>query len=455
MPAFQYKAIDNKTGKMIKNTVNGVTKQELYKMLKNNGLTPIDIQTIFVGMSNKKIIKKHRSSEEILRDLSSDQAGLIYNNEYIAQNADNKKESSKRNSKNRECKITTRDIIIFTKNFLLLKKANFNNKHALETVINSTENARFESILEDILAGVESREYMYTTMEYYADIFPVIYVNMIKAGELTDSLEKSLEQAIEYLEKSNMLEKKIKKIIFSNVIQILGIIILLIIGTIFIIPVIQRIVEQNEAIVELPWLTRNFLEALNNLKYWWYYPAIIIVIVIVTIIAYIRTPKGKYQWNLFKYKVPIFGQLMYTIDFLKVMKVISINLQNGMKIQQALEASKKVVKNNVMISILEISINNCLKGKSWIEPFEKSKFVNEISVEMLKTGMQTDLTKIMDKLIEFIESDIDTILQKITKELSKVSYILVGVALIFFICVVLVPCIQVYMSGIMFSSSYM
>ena len=455
MPAFQYKAIDNKTGQIIKNTVKGLTKQELYKMLKNNGLTPIDIQQVFGGMSSKKLVKKHRSSEDILRELSPEQAELIYNNEKISKKTNNTTTRSKQNSKNREYKITTRDIIIFTKNFLLLKNADFSNAYALETIINSTENATFKSILEDILAGVKSGEYMYTTMEYYSEIFPVIYVNMIKKGEVTDSLVKSLEQAIEYLEKSNVLEKKIKKIIFSNVIQLLGMLLLLIIGTIFIIPVIQRIVEQNGTAIELPWLTRNFLETLNNLKYWWYYPVIIIGIVVVTIIAHIRTPKGKYQWHLFKYKAPIFGQLIYTIDFLKVMKVISINLQNGMKIQQALEVSKKVVKNNVMISILEMSINNCLKGKSWIEPFEKSKFGNAISVEMLKAGTQTDLTKMMDRLIEFIESDIDTILQKIMKELSKVSFILVGVTLIFFVCVVLIPCIQVYMSGLMFSSSYM
>ena len=80
MPSFQYKAIDNRTGQMIKNTVNGVTKQELYKMLKKNGLTPIDIQQALETTALKKQpVKRHRSSEEILRDLSPDQVRLIYN----------------------------------------------------------------------------------------------------------------------------------------------------------------------------------------------------------------------------------------------------------------------------------------------------------------------------------------------------------------------------------------
>lgn len=455
MPAFQYKAIDNRTGQVIKNTVNGVTKQELYKMLKNNGLTPIDIQQALEVTATKQPVKKHRSSEEILRDLSPDQVRLIYNSNSNVKKTKNMTAKSKKISKNRGHKITTRDIVIFTQNFLLLKKADFNNIHALETVINSTENARFKSILEDILAGVESGENMYTTMEYYSDIFPVIYVNMVKVGELSGSLVKSLEQAMDYLETSNALAKRVKKIVLPNVVQFVGMLLLLIGGTIFIIPTIQNVFEQMGSTAELPWMTRKFSEFLKSLKYWWYYPVIIIGVATAAIMAYVRTPKGRYQWHLFKYKAPIFGALIYAIDFSRVMKAISLNLKNGMRIQQALEVSKNVAKNNVMLSILETSINNCLIGKSWVEPFEESGFGNAMSAEMLKVGMQTDLPKMMDKLMEFIESDIDAILQKIMKVLPEVSYILVGTVLIFFVCVVLVPCIQVYMGGFMFSSSYM
>ena len=73
----------------------------------------------------------------------------------------------------REEKITTRDIIIFTQNFYLLKKANFNNIHALSTIIDSTENLSLRGVLQDILAGVEAGEYMYTTMEYYSNIISI------------------------------------------------------------------------------------------------------------------------------------------------------------------------------------------------------------------------------------------------------------------------------------------
>ena len=140
-------------------------------------------------------------------------------------------------------KITTRDISIFTQNFYLLKKANFNNIHALSTVIQSTENLSFRGILEEILAGIEAGDYIYTTMEYYSNVFPYLYINMIKVGEMSGSLDKSLEQAIKYLDENTLLVKKLKKIFIPNTIMFLGILVLLVVGTIIAIPAIQRVYD--------------------------------------------------------------------------------------------------------------------------------------------------------------------------------------------------------------------
>lgn len=134
------------------------------------------------------------------------------------------------------------------------------------------------------------------------------------------------------------------------------------------------------------------------------------------------------------------------------MKAMLLNLKNGMRIQESLEVSKNVVKNYVMLSMIETSINNILTGTSWIEPFEKSGLAKPMITEMLKIGMQTDLTEMMEKLVEYMEIDIDNIMRKIMQVLPQVVYAIVGVVLIFFVLVVLVPCIQVYMGNFLFSA---
>ena len=150
--------------------------------------------------------------------------------------------------------------------------------------------------------------------------------------------------------------------------------------------------------------------------------------------------------------MPIFGKLIYSLDFTRLMRSVYLNLQNGMRIQDSLEVSKNVVKNNVMLSVIETSINNIFIGQSWIDPFEKTRLSSPMTTEMLKIGMQTDLTEMIAKLLEYMDQDIDNTMEKIIKILPEVSYAVVGVVLIFFVVVVLVPCIQVYMGGFLFEA---
>ena len=123
-----------------------------------------------------------------------------------------------------------------------------------------------------------------------------------------------------------------------------------------------------------------------------------------------------------------------------------------MRIQEALEVGKNVSKNLVMLSIMEASINNILIGQSWIEPFERSKLATPMMTEMLKIGMNTDLAQMMEKLVEYMDIDINNLLDKTIKVLPQLVYAIVGVLLIFFVLVVLVPCINVYMGGWMISA---
>ena len=106
-----------------------------------------------------------------------------------------------------------------------------------------------------------------------------------------------------------------------------------------------------------------------------------------------------------------------------------------------------------MLSIIETSINNMLTGYSWIDPFERSGLCSAMTTEMLTIGMQTDLTEMLSKLLEYMDMDINNTIDKIMKVMPEIVYSIVGVVLIFFVCVVLVPVIQVYMGSFLFSAA--
>ncbi len=445
MPTYLYKAV-NTRGEVVRNRVESGSKRVLVRLLKDNDLTPVEIQQVGargIATRNKKR-KNINQLQEIMENVNTTSIVRQRKDETIKE-----KISKYFIGAN---KITKRDLVVFTENFYLLKKANFNNIHALTTIIKTTENYTFKSILEDILVGVESGENMYTTMEYYENVFPYLYVNMIKVGELSGSLTNSLEQAVKYLDDTTALNKRIKKILIPNIIQFIGLLVLLFVGTLFAIPAIQSVFDEVGSTDTLPQVTLWFADVVDNLIAYWYVPTLIIVGIIVAIVLYINTPKGKYNFHYFKYKMPIFGKLIFALDFSRLLKAILLNLQNGMRIQDALEVSKSVIKNYVLLSVIETSINNVLMGSSWIEPIEKSGLASPMIVEMLKIGMQTDLTEMMEKLVEYMEIDINQIMDRIMAVLPEVVYAIVGVVLIFFVVVVLVPCIQVYMGNFLFSA---
>lgn len=446
MPAYKYRAM-TKSGQIVSNKVEEPSRLILLKKIKRNDLIPIEIIQINSKTktakrekrnieSNNSVLKAIRN-KEIERSLNSKKSGFI-------------KQLKTAFLKN--AKIKKKDIAVFTQNFYLLKKANFNNIHALSTVLDTVENPTLKAIIEDILLGVEAGENMYTTMEYYEEVFPPIYINMIKVGELSGSLTNALEQAVKYLDDSMALNKKIKSVLVPSIGQFVILMVLAVGGTLFAVPWIQNVFDQVGSKEQLPKMTMMFSNFLNVLMKYWYIPVGIITAITVSIIAYIRTPKGRYKYHYFKYKMPVFGTLIYSIDFTRLIQSIVLNLKNGMRIQDALETSKNISNNLVMLSLIESALNNLLIGQSWIEPFEQSGLSTPMISEMLKIGMQTDLTEMMEKLLDYMQIDIDTIMERIEKVLPQIVYIFVGAVLIFVVLIVVVPLIQVYMGGWLLSA---
>lgn len=182
MPLYVYKAVDKK-GQVIRNRVEEINRFVLLNKLKKNGFMPIKVTQIQMTRKANNLMKKQKKNIEVsgsvLKSVREREANM---------NTMSKTEKFKQEAKRvlfSNIKITNRDVVIFTQDFYLLKKANFNNIHALSTIIENTENPSFRAIIEDILLGVESGENMYTTMEYYTGVFPPIYINMIKVGELS------------------------------------------------------------------------------------------------------------------------------------------------------------------------------------------------------------------------------------------------------------------------------
>lgn len=411
-------------GQVIKVKMVESDKISCLNKLKNNGMTPISVKknTFTIKSKLKRTAKLKKKSK-----------GNFNNILFGISN-----------------KIEIEEIKKFTQEFSLLKKSKFTSSHALITIINNTENESFKDILREILKNVEQGKFMYEAMEKYSDVFPFIYVNFIKMGEISGKFDESLENAINYLENEEELKNKIQKIIIPNLIVFLGIIVLTIISLFIGIPVLQNIFLTNGTYITVPSSTLILTEFISKIINHWFLITIIIAICIALIIKYLHTDNGKYKFDYIKYTNPIFGKAKYLIDFSKLLKTLYINMQNKMRIQDALEVSKDVEKNTYMIDTLEKSINNIYIGKSWLEPFENEKILSPIIIEMLKKSSNNKLIDITEKVIKYVDFEIENQINRLLKILPMISYGVVGIAILIFTVVILIPCIQVYLGGFLF-----
>lgn len=414
-------------GQIVKIKMNANDKISCLKKLKNNGMTPINIKRYFnILTNNEKMTAKIYSSRRKNKNKISNQ---------IIQLSD---------------KVTIEEIKIFTNNFYVLKKAKFTNNHAIKTIMNSTKNLQLKKVLNIMLKNLENGKLIYKTMEEYKDIFPYEYIYLIKTGELTGKLEDSLEHAIRYLEKEEEIKKRIQNALIPNIIMFFGIIIMTILSILIGIPLLKNIFLVNESNIRFPRILLILSFIMEEIIKYWYVVFILISFAIFTIVRYINTTKGKYKIDKFIVTNILFGRISFLLDFSRLLGSVLINLKNKMRIQDALDIGKNVIKNTYMLQIIDKSINNIYIGKSWIEPFENEGILSPIVIEMLKKGNTGNLSELMEKVAQYIDFEIENEINKLLKILPELSYGIVAIALLIFIIVILMPIMNVYIGGFLF-----
>lgn len=446
MPEYKYRVSDKK-GNVYTNTIQARNKNEAILILKRNGYQALEV------IEQKANLKYEIQGTANTPNKVGAKAGT--KNKNI--NAKEEGTLSSMASKDitigmPEKKVQTRDLVIFLQDLLVLKEANFNNIDAIRLIIKATESKTLKRILEEMLQAMEGGEFMYVEMQKHEKIFPFIVTNMIKVGEMTGSLTDAVRESIVYIEKSDKIRKRVRKILIPNITMFFGLIIMLVVATLIAVPKIKEVFASVGTKAELPWITLKFNDFLGVAMQYWYIPVIVISLIVVSIWMYVITPQGRYQVHMVKYKMPIFGSLIYLLDYTKLIRALLINIKTGIKIQEALEISRNVVGNEIMKTLIDQAINKIYNGESWLEPFESAGLGSPMTTEMLKIGMETDIKSMMEKLLELMENDINDKLEKILKILPEITYAVVGSVLIFFVVVVLVPVMQVYMGTFLFST---
>lgn len=447
MPKYRYRALSS-IGKVVTGTMDDESAQKVKERLKGNGFKPISVEKskLLSAVSTRKV-KKNKTTSSAVTKYTRDK--LI-------------EQQKKRQKKGLQKDITfdfsflkratKRDVFTFTQSLFLLKRANFTNVRAFATLLENTENPAMRDIIEDILNGVESGEYIYSTMEYYNNLFPDIYIATVKVGELSGSLTNALLQAMNYLEDSEKTSKAIRKALLGPLLSAGGMLIGTVIGILVGVPMLENLYGSMGLTDQIPASTLAASRFIKSAISHWYITVMVIAGLITAFIMWKSSIRGQYQWDMFKIKMPIFGGLILRLSIQKFFKAMQLNLANNAKLQDALDISKDTVKNYVLLSVVESAQENLGQGESWIEPFERLPNIPNMVLEMLRIGMETDINEMVDKIVEYISDDINITIEKVVKILPQISTAIMGIVLITFVILVLSPIMEVYMGSFLFDA---
>ncbi len=443
MPEFKYRGM-LRNGKILRGIMTARNRHEVIVRLKKTRVQPIAVKSMkqqLVSESKKKIDQKRLA--QIQKDVEKQKS-------YGKDARKNQLQSGWWRVLTSDVSfggVKPKDVLTFTNSLYVLKKARFNNVAAFESLFNSTENKKLQDVVEDILIGVESGASIHEMMARFPKVFPPLYVNFVKVGEESGSLDTALLHARDYMESNMKLKKQIKGILLPKVAMFGFILLAMIVALLYGTPLIEDVYDMFNVDKELPKATQVAIVMSQWLVDHWYAVLGVGLAIFAAIRVYLTSSIGRYQWDKLKIKIPVFGKLILNIITNKFFKAMLLNLKNGMRIQESLEASKAVTSNYYFLSLIETAKNNLQAGGSWIEPFEADKAFPPMAVEMLKIGMESDLAEMMDKVAEYIEQEIAEAIQKTIKVLPDITYVFVGIVLVFFTITVMVPLIDVYMGG--------
>lgn len=443
MPSYKYRVIFE-DGKVGHGKIMALNKSHAMESLKKDRIQPISIKKLPEKRQKYKRLDYNKiEKENLIKRVNSN-----LNNS--KKKVDLKKitlEELKQMQLHPFTRITSKDIIVLVNNLYILKKAKFNNIQALRIIYEQMENPKLKDIVEDIIIGVESGEKMNVVMQNYPNVFPAMFVNFIKVGEDSGNLDTALLYARDYMESSNNLKKQVRSTVIPKVLQFFAIIILMFGLVIVGVPIIQDVYDMFDSTSKIPKATMVTLDIANWFMKYWYIPTSIVAILVGIFFFVINTPKGRYNWDKFKLTCPVVGTLINNITVHKFFQAMLLNLKNGMRIQESLEVSRNVTSNYYFLSAIELAKVNVIAGTSWITPFEEKKLFKPMVSQMVGVGMQTELATMMEKVNEYIQSEVDESLERFKKVLPEVTYSFVGIALIAFTVVILVPLVIVYMGG--------
>jgi len=314
-------------------------------------------------------------------------------------------------------------LIDFTKQLATLLESGIKLTESLSVLTLQTSDVRFKNAITDIRDRLVTGESFTDALKDYGDYFDVIYVSMVRVGEVTGTLGKSLSTIAYFMEKRQRVESKVMTAMIYPIVLILFCIAAILILTIKVIPTIGDQIER--AGQELPWITKQLMNVGFVLTSWWLLMVIAAVFGIVwSLKRFFKTNRGAYLRDKFLLSLPIFGPLIKQRVVSRFASTLSTLLGSGLAMAESLRVVAEVTGNSLMKRAIQQSRERILAGADIATPLRDSGVIDPAIAHMVAVGEKSGELEIMLKNIsENLESSTDVVIERLSAAMEPIIII--------------------------------
>lgn len=329
-------------------------------------------------------------------------------------------------------RVRERDVMTFTYQLGVLLDAGFPLERALFILSDLTEKKIFREIIQEILSSVRGGKSFSESLSKFPSVFPLLYVNMIKASESGGFLEDTISRLAVYLENSQTLKDDIRSaLIYPFMLSIVGGAAVIALLT-FVVPQFTMIfADMGEA---LPLPTVILLGISNSLRDYWYIILIFLVGGLFSLRHYLKSKDGKRLWDKLRFKLPVFGIFYKEIVVSRFARTLGTLLRSGVPILNALQIVKGTLGSDRMAELISSVRENVRKGRGISETLKNSDIFPSIAVHMVTVGEESGkLDEMLLKIADRFDLEVRTTIKRLLSLLEPALILLMGVIIGFIV----------------------
>jgi type IV pilus assembly protein PilC len=322
--------------------------------------------------------------------------------------------------------VSTRDIVIFTRQFATMINSGLPLVQSLDILAEQTENENLRKIIQDVLYDVESGHTLADAMGKHPKVFTELFVNMVAAGEAGGILDTILLRLATFLEKNDALVRKIKgamiypAVIFS--VAGMAVVILLL----FVIPTFQQMFDA--AGIPLPMPTRLVIGMSIFLQGFWWACGLGIVGFIFLLRYTYGTDGGQLFIDRMLLSFPILGDLQRKAAVARFTRTLGTLVSSGVSILEGLEITAKTAGNRVIHDAVMGSRASIAGGETISGPLKESGVFPPMVVQMINVGEQTGgLDEMLTKIADFYDEEVDAAVEALLSAMEPIMIVVLGV----------------------------